>query len=341
MMTTTTHNLASLGEFGFIARLRQKLRDQAGRADVVLAIGDDCSACTLPAGELLLTSTDLLIENIHFRRDWTSLYALGRKSAAVNLSDIAAMGGTPRYLHLGLGLPQDLVLDELDAFCDGFLDECRAAGALLCGGDTCRSQTGMFISVSVQGTIPADQLVRRSGGQPGDRLYVSGTLGDSALALHLLQQGQTPPAALARRHHQPTPRLALGRALAAAGLAHAMIDLSDGLLADLGHILQQSQLAACLDPAALPLSVDVRRHLNHKPEDLDVVLRGGEDYELLFSAPPEAAPRLEQLAVRLALPLTAIGSLQPGEGLWLCRPDGSRQPVEARGFNHFQSGQPA
>lgn len=335
MKTSQTSNaLANLGEFGFIERIRQLAGSDSS---IVLGIGDDCAATRLAEGALLLTSKDLLIEDVHFRRQWTDLYSLGRKSAAVNLSDIAAMGGTAHHLFLGVGVPASLSTEDLDHFCRGFLDECKAAGATLCGGDTCRSTDKLLISVTVQGSVSPQQLCRRSNGAAGHALYVSGTLGDSALALQQLQRGITPEATLALRHHQPTPRLQLGRLLAERGLVGAMIDISDGLFADLGHILDQSRLGACIDPRCLPFSAAVKSHLHQHPEDTDLVQQGGEDYELLFTVHPDQQPQIESLAQQLQLPLTRIGTMLGSQyGLNLLQEDGQLRRIPATGFNHFR-----
>ncbi|MCD6527134.1 MAG: thiamine-phosphate kinase [Desulfuromonas sp.] len=333
--STPFKSLAELGEFGLIDRIKRQVLQSP---DVVCGIGDDCAAVTLPEDKLLLTSKDLLIEDVHFRRCWTDMYSLGRKSAAVNLSDIAAMGGTPHHFYLGVGLPTDLAGIELDNFCRGFLDEALAAQTTLCGGDTCRSNHSLLISVTVQGSVSATQMIRRDGAQEGEALYVSGTLGDSALALALLKKGETPSDYLSQRHHRPTPRLALGRALAEQGLASSMIDISDGLLADLGHILKKSSLGAHIDQQQIPLSPEVRAHLQQHPEDETTILRGGEDYELLFSAPPRRGDDLDQLSSQLNLPLTRIGTLLPAEKrLNIVQLNGSEHQVCAEGFNHFKS----
>ncbi len=329
--------LAELGEFGFIDRIRGRVRDGT---DVVLGIGDDCAALRLPAGELLLTSTDLLIEEIHFRRAWTSLFDLGAKSAAVNLSDIAAMGGTPRFLYLGLGIPADLPLAELEALVDGFTQEAEDAGATLAGGDTCRSPGPLLIAVTVEGSVPPGELLRRGGARPGDGIYLSGTLGDSALALRQLQQGLPPEPFLLQRHRRPTARIGLGRALAAAGLATAMIDLSDGLLADLGHLLTASGVGAEISAATLPLSAPFRAAFAAAPELLELALAGGEDYELLFTVPPSREGELQ--TGTWPATVTRIGSVTPPEcGLTVKGPDGAVLPMAHRGFNHFAPTGPA
>lgn len=340
---TAPATLAALGEFGLIERIRQRVHANPA---VLTGIGDDCSVCTFPPGEVLLTTKDMLLEDIHFRRAWIDMYSLGWKSAAVNLSDIAAMGGTARYLHLGLGIPAQTALIDLEDFMRGFLSLCDQENVTLCGGDTCRSVQGLCISVTVQGSIPHAELCLRSGAIPGDRIYVSGTLGDSALALLQMQEGEKPEADLALRHNHPQPRLQLGRALASQRLASAMIDLSDGIFADLGHILERSGCGAELDTRLIPLSAAVQNHLHQQPQRRTQVLKGGEDYELLFTVPAEQQQRLAQLSAELNLPLTEVGKILPAQEGLRCidhcggahtsmletKPDASNPG----GFNHFR-----
>lgn len=330
----SNNSLSQLGEFGLIDRIRNQV---ANTSNVAVGIGDDCSATILPAGELLLTSKDLLIEGVHFRRDWTDMYRLGRKSAAVNLSDIAAMGGKATHLYLGVGLPKTLSASEIDQFTAGFLDEANDAGATLCGGDTCRSNDSLLISVTVQGTISPHHLLCRDGAKQDDLIYVSGTIGDSALALAQLQRGDQPVEFCAQRHHCPTPRLALGHALAQGKLAHAMIDVSDGIFSDLGHILEQSKLGAQLIQNQFPLSQAAQQHLADNPEDSETVLRAGEDYELLFCAPAENSDKIKSLAIELGVPITQIGTCRSAtKGLTLISPSGQSEQIQTTGFNHFR-----
>lgn len=325
--------LAQLGEFGFIERIRAAASSGEG---VALGIGDDCAATTLTAGELLLTSTDLLLEDVHFSLGWTDLRQLGRKCVAVNVSDIAAMGGRPRHLFLGVGVPAELAVEQLDLFLEGFLEAAAGYGAALVGGDTCRSAGPLMISVTVQGAAPQQQVVRRSGARPGDAVYVSGTLGDSALALALLQGGHNPDPYLLARHHDPTARTALGWRLAQAGLATAMIDVSDGLVADLGHILKASGVGARLQAELLPLSAPYREALGAGEERLPLALSGGEDYELLFTVAPQQEVQLPALAAELDLSLTRVGTLTPPEGgVVVLDEHGSPVSLGRQGFNHF------
>jgi thiamine-monophosphate kinase len=328
--------LAELGEFGFIDRIARSVSPGAG---VRLGIGDDCAALELPPGELLLTTTDLLVEQVHFRREWTDLRTLGRKSVAVNVSDIAAMGGTPRHLFLGLAVPAAMSVEELDEFLAGFLDAAGHYGATLAGGDTCGSPGPLLISVTAEGAVPEGELLRRSGARPGDALYVSGTLGDSGLALRQLLAGESPAPLLARRHHDPEARTGLGRALARAKLPTAMIDVSDGLLADLGHILESSQVGAAIAAAALPLSAPFRRALATEPALVELALAGGEDYELLFTVPPEREAELAQLAKAAAVPVTRLGSITaPEAGLTVLDRDGRAIRPRRSGYDHFGRG---
>lgn len=325
--------LNQLGEFGLIDRIRQ----QAGSASgVVRGIGDDAALLEIEAGAQLLTSTDLLIESCHFDFAWIRPEDLGRKAIAVNLSDIAAMGGTPRYLYLALACPGETEVDRIEAFLEGALAETAAHGAALVGGDTCRSPGPWVIAVTVEGTVPRGEAVGRDGARPGDAVLVSGTLGDSALALSLQQQGQAPPVFLADRHNRPAARVGLGRALAASGQVTAMIDVSDGIVSDLGHILRASQVSGILNPATLPRSDAFARSLAADPALAELALYGGEDYELLFTVATENVPRMQEIGRQCGVPVTPIGEIRSGEPQLLLRNKSGREiPCELRGFDHF------
>ncbi|MFA7534686.1 MAG: thiamine-phosphate kinase [Desulfuromonadales bacterium] len=324
--------LAKIGEFALIERIRQAAPAAPG---LRLGIGDDCAAMEIPPGELLLTSTDLLIEDVHFRRKWCDWRQLGRKSVAVNVSDIAAMGGIPRAIYLALGLPAESAMADIDAFIGGFLEAAGEYGAVLAGGDTCRSPGPLLVSVTVEGSVPAAEMVTRGGARPDDMVYVSGTLGDSALALRQLAAGETPHPHLALRHHEPTARVALGRALAAAHLPTAMIDLSDGLLADLGHLLTAANVGAEIEEIALPLSAPFRDALRRDPQLAALPLTGGEDYELLFTAPPEKADLLARVAAATGVGITRIGRITAEPELRLLDREGRRQTPARGGYDHF------
>ncbi|PLY04620.1 MAG: thiamine-phosphate kinase [Desulfuromonas sp.] len=318
-----------LGEFELI----EWIREQAGTGThLTLGIGDDCCIQRLAPDQELLTTTDLLIEDVHFKRQWTSLYDLGRKAAAVNLSDIAAMGGQPLSLYLGIGRPTTLDDSQVKELLSGFIYQTRLAGAVLVGGDTCGSPGPLMLSVTVEGSIPCGCALRRDGARVGDSIYVSGTLGDSALGLKHLLAGKEPSADLAARFHTPEPRLELGQWLVAEGLATAMLDVSDGLISDLGHILQSSAVGAEIALERLPLSAAFARELAADRALYDLALAGGEDYELLFTA---ADSGLEQRNVEFPVPITRIGRICAEPGLRIVQADGTAYTCSKHGFDHF------
>lgn len=321
----------SLDEFGLIERIARRTR---ARRDVVLGIGDDAALLQPPPGQVLAVTADTLNTGVHFPAE-TLPADLGWKALAVNLSDLAAMGATPLWCTLSLSLPQAEAA-WLDGFLDGFLALADAAGITLVGGDTTRGP--LSISVTAMGAVPAGQALRRDGACAGDDIWVSGLPGEAAGALRLWQQGQLDvrvPAAeaahdiLRQRLQRPTPRLELGQALQ--GVAHAAADVSDGLLADLGHIATRSQLGAVVQADALPLSSALCRALGEAAAH-DCVLRGGDDYELCFTAAPEQHDRLLALSSLLELPLTRIGRIIEGNGV-ICEGDTHVDP--GNGYRHF------
>lgn len=324
--------LSELGEFGLIERIRSQV---GTTSSLRLGIGDDCSIQTIDGSLEILTSTDLLIEGVHFNLSWTDLTQLGRKSVAVNVSDIAAMGGTPRSLYLGIAVPPNLSIEDLDLFIHGFVSAAKEYGAVLAGGDTCRSSGPLIISVTVQGEVRQGRGVTRSGADSGDLVFVSGSLGDSALALKLLQDGEQPAAELAERHHCPQARVSLGCRLAESGLASAMIDVSDGLVADLGHLITASAKGAIVQLEKIPLSPFFQNSLPGHLERMELALTGGEDYELLFTSAAQNERNIEQLADELNLSLSCIGKINDDGGLQVLQEDGSLYPYRHSGFDHF------
>jgi thiamine-monophosphate kinase len=314
-------------EFALIDWIQQ----QVAASELTLGIGDDCAIATQDSGQDLLTSTDLLIEGIHFRCDWGSYYDLGRKSAAVNLSDIAAMGGRAQSLFLALGRPVTIADSAIEEFIRGFIAETERYGATLAGGDTCASPGPLMISVTAQGTVAKGCAVRRSGAVPGHSIYVSGTLGDSALALQFLLENMPVPPALGERFYTPTARLSLGGLLAGAGLAGAMLDISDGLLGDLEHILAAAQVGAELQLDRLPLSAAFAAALEQDDTLIDLALSGGEDYELLFCSARDDLERLPNLPT----PVTRIGTITREQGTRILTGDGAHYRCRRKGFDHF------
>ncbi len=297
-----------------------------------LGVGDDCALISPTLGMELAISTDLLVAEQHFLPN-TNPYDLGCKSASVNLSDCAAMGAQPRWATLGLALPE--VREEwIAAFAAGFHDTLSAHGADWVGGDTTAGP--LTIAVTILGEAPTGTALRRSGAVVGDDIWVSGTVGDAALGLQVLlgqlKVTDEDRALLVARLERPTARVALGLALR--GLAHAAIDVSDGLLADLGHMLDASGVGAEILWEAIPLSPAALR-ARQSARWQEAVLSGGDDYELCFSAARSDADAVLQAAARAGVPVTRIGSMVAA-GLRLVR-DGHGNPmtVSWHGFDHF------
>lgn len=322
------------GEFDLIEWIHR--RAEKGSLQRI-GIGDDCSSITVPSDYELLTSTDLLLENIHFRLDWTDLFQLGEKSVSVNISDISAMGGRPVCVHLGLGLPDFLSDAQVTEYLDGVFSALRRYDVFLAGGDTCRSSGPLMISITVQGLCLSGRAVMRSGALCGDDIWVSGTLGDSGLALRFLQQKKALLPSLANRHFRPEARVALGRVLGEKNLASAMLDLSDGLAGDMRHLLRASQVGAQIQLVHLPLSEDFKKFCDAEPELFDLALVGGEDYELLFTSAQENRVALEVLSKELNLPLSRIGIITDETSLDFRDADGEIYAPGIKGYDHFAS----
>lgn len=321
-----------LTEFGLIDRyFRSELRDPSVR----LGIGDDAAIVAPAAGCELAISVDMLVAGRHFLPD-VDPAALGHKTLAVNLSDMAAMGATPRWALLAGALPDD---DEtwLAAFAGGLFALATRFRVALIGGDTTRGPRNLC--VTIVGELPAGSAITRSGARPGDDILVSGRLGDAALALAGLQRrthlDDAALSALRARLEWPEPRVALGERLR--GLASAAIDVSDGLTGDLGHVLDASGVGADVDLALIPCAPALRARLASAERALAVecLLAGGDDYELCFTAPSSARPRLAALATQMSLPLTRIGAISVSAGLRVR--DERGQPISPlpQAFDHF------
>jgi len=298
------------------------------RADVALGIGDDCALLRVPQGYELAASIDTLVADAHFFPDCDP-QGLGHKSLAVGLSDLAAMGAEPAWATLALTLP-DADTAWLDAFILGFARLARKHGVTLVGGDTTRGP--LTITVQVQGLVPTAAAVLRRGARPGELIWVSGTLGDAGLALRLLDAGESVSEFLRERLERPTPRVELGLALR--GTATAMIDLSDGLAADLRHILAASGVGAKIQLPDLPLSQEVSDRLA-ADADWKLPLAAGDDYELCFCVPEQKRAEITALTERLGIRIQAVGQIQPEAGLRCLRKDGSVWDLGQAGYDHF------
>ena len=322
-------------------------RTGAGRADAVLVgPGDDAAVVRAPRGARLLLTTDLLAEGVHFRRRWAPPADLGWKLAAVNASDIAAMGGRPLWALLSLSFPAALEGSFAAELGRGLRAAARGFGFTLVGGDTCASDAGIFLSLTLVGEAGPRPLTR-VGARAGDLLFVTGHLGASALGLAALERKGDDPLAtplrrVARRHLHPEPRLTFGAALAGSGLARAALDVSDGLARDLGRLCAASDVGAVVQAGRLPVLPSTRRAARLLGRDpTESALHGGEEYELLFTAKPRDEQGVRTLGERLGLPVTAIGSiLHRREGVSVTGVDGRREPLTPRGWEHFAGAKP-
>ena len=311
------------GEFDLIARIRARV---ATRADVVLGIGDDAALLAPPPGRQLVVTADTLNDGVHFPRG-TSPADIGWKALAVNLSDLASMWAEPAWCTLSLSLPQS---DPawIEGFLDGFLDLAGQHDIALVGGDTTRGP--LSLAVTAMGLVEPGRALRRDGARVGDEVWVTGTLGDAAGGLALLDREPVP--ALRARLDRPTPRVAAGRALA--GIATACVDVSDGLLADLGHVCARSHVAARIDVDALPASAALREAFG-EADRIALQASGGDDYELCFTAPADAGADIGAVSAQLGLRITRIGRIVAGEGVHPV--DAKSQPWSSprRGYDHF------
>ncbi len=300
-----------------------------GRDDVALGIGDDAALLRPQQGMLLVTAVDTLISGVHFPEN-TSPAAIGHKVLAVNLSDLAAMGAVPAWATLSLSLPEP---DEtfLRAFSDGFFALAEQFNVELVGGDTVRGP--LVLTAQVHGQLAEGEELTRSGARPGDLLFVSGTLGDAAAGLELVQGSGSLDCDGADRLRQrldyPTPRVALGRALC--GLATSCIDISDGLCADLGHLMERSHLGAEIDSSLLPLSTELVA-IKGESAARQLALHGGDDYELCFTVPEAKEAELMRLATTFEVTVSRIGEMTNEVGMLRC--DG--EPIACAGYDHFR-----
>jgi thiamine-monophosphate kinase len=335
--------VADIGEFGLIARLARRVPAYA--SDVVEGIGDDVAVVRLGNGRLLLMTCDIQVAGVHFLPGVITFYQLGRKIAAINLSDIGAVGGQPRHFLVSLGLPPDTEVEDLEALYDGLREECETLEVDVLGGNISQLPV-LTIDAFLVGEVEEARLLRRRGAGPGDLVAVTGKLGGSRagleLALHPELRAGLPPAiveAALAAHLTPRPRVREGQALAACPGVTAMIDVSDGLAADIGHICDESQVGVRLWAETLPAAESVAPIARMASADpLAWALGGGEDYELCFTVRP-ASVDAAALAVRAAtgLAVTVIGEVLPREeGRLLRVPGAGEEALPGAGWDHFR-----
>ncbi|NVL89619.1 MAG: thiamine-phosphate kinase [Desulfobacterales bacterium] len=340
-METTSNNktLKELGEVGIINLIHGKVSSKLPPY-IKKGIGDDCAVLETLGDRALLVTTDTLIEEIHFTAQTLPPEALGWKALAVNISDIAAMGGKPRTAFLSIALKPDTKVSFLESFMEGLNDLADKTGVVLAGGNTVESPSCAVITITLLGGCLAEHVVYRSGARADDDLWVTGPLGNAAAGLFLLQNKQAPSLSeyesLVQAHQKPVPRLDMGKALGESGIAHAMIDISDGIAKDLGHICEQSNTGALLQATSIPMSDKLLKlAAEAKKKALDWVLHGGEDYELLFTASPADREKIESIAAKVSnTPVTKIGTIITEAGVRLETEKG-KEPLGPGGYVHF------
>jgi thiamine-monophosphate kinase len=322
----------SLGEFGRIRRFFAPLAGPGG-----LGLLDDAALVDCRPGHRLVMTVDAMVEGVHYLPD-DPPDLVARKLLRVNLSDLAAMGARPLHYLLTTALPKTVGDDWVARFAAGLAKDQRVFGVDLLGGDSVATPGPAALTLTAIGEVECGGEIRRSGARPGDRVWVSGTIGDAFLGLKVLRGEHADltdadRATLVARFRLPEPRTALGPRLA--GIAHAMLDVSDGLLADLGHICETSGVGATVRLAALPLSAAAQRLVAARPALAAQLATGGDDYELLFAAPAEASAAIRRLSAELALPISEIGTIEAGEAVRLIDPAGKPVPVGNAGWRHF------
>lgn len=333
--------VGQLGEFGLIGRLQARFGSRPGRG--IQGIGDDCAVLPFTQEEALLVTVDKLIQDVHFLLDGSAAADVGWKLAAVNLSDIAAMGGTPRWALVSIALPPALPVSWVSAFYDGVSEHLGLHGSLLVGGDTGRSPDRLFLEMTLLGTAPAHSVKTRSGAAPGDLLCVTGHLGDSGAGLRLLLdrvRGDQEEAVLLDRHRRPRPHLEEGRWLAQHSAVHAMMDVSDGIDSDLRRMAEASGCGMEVDVERLPMSPELRAVcLRTGWDGGSLAAAGGEDYCLLLAVATSGWHEVAGgYSDRFGRPLFVIGRVTAEQGRLEYRRSGEVVRLGAVGFDHFKGG---
>jgi len=332
--------LKGIGEDRIIKELARAFSSRHPR--LVKGIGDDASVTLQAGGRHLLATTDILIEGTHFKRGWTTPYLLGRKALSISLSDVAAMGGEPLFYLVSIALPPDTDKQFLDELYRGLSDCGKEHGAALAGGNTAKTKGAMMVATTLFGEAQERETIYRSGARQGDIIYVTGCLGDAALGLRLLKKYGG--AALKKkafrkpvmRQLDPSPRMKTGRSLAKKRLASAMIDISDGLALDLRRLCEAGGVGAAIEAKRIPLCAGLKRlfPVAKAADGVRLALTGGEDYELLFTAPEKAAKKISALSSR-DVPITPIGMITSTKGVCITGMNGKPLKIYKAGFEHF------
>ena len=329
--------LNEIGEFGFIDRIKAGclIREK----NVIKAIGDDCCVFRSTGDLVTLLTTDMLVENIHFIRNAMPPFSLGRKALAVNISDIAAMGGTPREAVISIAIPNSVDVEYLDALYDGMKSMAREFDVNLLGGDTTSSPEHLVINIALVGEEAEDEILYRSGAKPGDVIFLTGYVGSSAAGLDILLNNREIDCwtELMEAHYDPIPHVKAGRIIAGLKIANSMIDVSDGVASDLGHICFESNVGAVIKEEKIPVTRKFKEYCQKFNLDFEhLTLHAGEDYVLLGTVPREYSDKLEKALKAESCGYFPIGRIIEGAGIQIKRGDGSLKEINAKGYDHFK-----
>ncbi len=326
--------LSELGEIGFLKKIEASL--PLSDKSVLIGIGDDAAAVRVSKGKTLLTTTDLLTEGIHFDLRYASFFQLGAKALLVNISDIAAMGGIPKYALIAIAVPDNIKVADLNELYRGIKKTASSYKVSIIGGDTSASKKGLMINITLLGEMQEKFIVRRNGARAGDKIFITGTLGDSSAGLELLKKGEM-KGSFIKRHLMPDPRVKEALFIAQNRLATSMIDISDGLSTDLNHICRMSRVGAVIYEEKIPISAGLRKtRLKRLP--LHYALSGGEDYELLFTVNEKNVKKIYSAISKNRLSAAIIGEItERKKGILLVDSKGGQRPLLPTGFEHFKS----
>lgn len=334
-------SIVHFGEFSLIDRI-SKILPKINDPNLLLDIGDDTAVIKMDERRAILLTCDIQIEGQHFHLDYMTPYQIGKRAMVVNLSDIAAMGGTPTYALVSLGLPKSFSIEDYDKLFQGMRDELYPHQAAIVGGNLAQSADKLIVDITLLGEINLPHYLTRGGAQAGDRIFVSGKLGASGAGFQVLQKyGISYPGkyqAQVDAHILPSPRIELGKRLARIDQITAMIDLSDGLAGDLYHICERSRVGAEIYEERLPLADNLQEISQLTAKSLpDIALHSGEDYELVFTAHPEISTEaIEAIGKSLSIPLTEIGKIiSSSEGYYLVNSQGEKTMLQPKGWDHF------
>lgn len=334
--------VGEVGEFALIARLQSRLQ-HVENPRIICGMGDDCAVLRPSTGMELILTTDTQEEGVHFRRDWATPEDIGWRCLAVNVSDIAAMGGSPLGAVVALSLPATLEVAFIEAFYDGMQALSMHYDCPVIGGNISQRADSLSVTITVLGEVPYGQSVYRSGAQAGDEIWVTGNLGAAKAGLEVLRQPQAvaglQTAGVLERYRRPCPRLREALYLRQHAGLHSLLDLSDGLSSDLRHVCEASGVGARLEAACIPVAEDVRQVAAALQVDpLVYALHGGEDFELCLTAPSGRLAAIQShFEQQFRCPLVRVGTIQAATGVVLVSPDGTEQPLEARGYDHFRT----